>query len=278
MARRSDDHHPQAKIIPRPSTYPLSRWRQPARGNKSEMDWGVIFCPYCDARLERLSHLLLHLAASQRQRGHGLDRRQVGQAALGVGSDRSVRIGDGPRWPAELPSQEGEDAPIGPSELRTLAFVEEAGSLDDLRRLDDRLREQGETVVADQLARCALDGSLGEPAGDGLYHLWKGWQLPGAEQISVVAADAAAGRLVVIEAARSRTAAQRRDTAGRTAARRALHHADLILARRSAYYPFFERLARALGRLHGAEELQAFEVNWDDRPGTRVWLPWRDPK
>lgn len=131
--------------------------------------------------------------------------------------------------------------------------------------------------------RYALDlmtAALSDPQGPALprpdtYLVAQEWRLPSGDKLDLLAVNIRTGRLVVIELKASESAARERDAnKGGDAWEQAVQYASALHDHRTDLYPFFERLARALGRHHGGpRELVNLALDPEATPETAVSWP-----
>ena len=144
------------------------------------------------------------------------------------------------------------------------------------RKRDSLRRRSGEEVYALKCIRHAMTHGLRLPRGH-VYFVHQEWRFAtadGGKKLDLLAVDLERCRLVVIELKSNRTKLHQPDRHGRDAQAQAEHYAALLYAGRATYYPFFERLARALAKVHsGPEAMQTLVLDPNAHPDALAWAP-----
>jgi hypothetical protein len=114
-------------------------------------------------------------------------------------------------------------------------------------------------------------------ARSGLYFIHQEWRLPtgnNGDKLDILAVDVHSHELVVIELKRSEAEIQSRSKHERGAEGEAAYYAGVLHSYRSEYYPFFQRLARAMAKIYdGPKEMNEIELKPDHMPRIEVWFP-----
>ncbi len=152
-----------------------------------------------------------------------------------------------------------------------------AHACEGYRRKRDTLRRRSEEErFALRCIRHALEHGLQLPRG-GWHFVHQEWRFAtgdGGGKLDLLAVDAERAELVVIELKGSRAKLSERDREGRDALAQARHYASLLHAGRAQYYPYFERLARAMAAAHdGPLALQELRLDPDHEPRFAAWCP-----
>lgn len=136
---------------------------------------------------------------------------------------------------------------------------------------DQKPEEQFSLRLLDKALRSGL------ALRDQLHFICQEWRLSTTDRgdkLDILAVDVAARQLVVVELKRSAEATHASDKNGRVAIEQARYHAAALYEHRLEYYPFFERLARALAKRHGGPlAMQELVLGRDLRPRAVVWVP-----
>jgi len=143
------------------------------------------------------------------------------------------------------------------------------------QKLASLRRGSEEERFALRIVARALEDGLRLPGGD-LFFLHQEWRLPQGGRLDLLAVRPSAQRLVVIELKGSQNEARRHDHAkGGDAWDQARGYAAEIHRHRGELYPFFQRLARVMGRHHNAPRLMREVVLAPEQP-PEVCVLWPD--
>ncbi|AKF05865.1 hypothetical protein [Sandaracinus amylolyticus] len=119
----------------------------------------------------------------------------------------------------------------------------------------------------------ALAGDLSLP-WPGVFFVHQEWRFADRTKIDLLAVDPSRGRWTVIELKKSEAAARANDPRkGGDAWAQARAYAQRLHAERAELYPFFERIARALARHHGAPSAMC-ELRVDAEHVPDVLVAW----
>ena len=145
------------------------------------------------------------------------------------------------------------------------------------RRKRDTLRRRSEEErFALRCIRHAMTHGLELPSG-GWHFVHQEWRFAtsdGGGKLDLLGVDVKCGELVVIELKSSRAKLSDLDRKGRDAREQARHYALLLHAGRAQYYPFFERLARAMASAHGGSAvMRELRLDPDHEPRAVAWCP-----
>jgi hypothetical protein len=143
-----------------------------------------------------------------------------------------------------------------------------------LKKLIRMKRSSKEERFALELLSNALEGDLSLPI-TGVYLVHQEWRFPEGGRLDILGVDPVRSQLVVIELKSSGQAAQKPEAkkVGNALAQ-AEDYADRLFRLRQVFYPFFQRLARAMARAHGAPPaMVGVELDPQLRPRAEVLWP-----
>ena len=145
-----------------------------------------------------------------------------------------------------------------------------------IQKRDTLARESHEEQFALECINHALQNGLKLP-GSPLYFVHQEWRMPtgtGGGKLDILAVDAKANELVVVELKSSRAKTYQRDKHGRDAGEQAMHYASVVHANRGELYPFLRELVQATAEVwDGPSEMKALELAPDHAPRCEVWTP-----
>lgn len=110
-------------------------------------------------------------------------------------------------------------------------------------------------------------------AGTSFIH--QEWKLPSGKKVDLLGIEPGQGRLVVVELKASEKEARQVDARkGGTAWDQARGYSDELHAGRADFYPFFERVARAMAQIYGGhDDLRRVTLDRSRPPATAVAWP-----
>jgi hypothetical protein len=142
-----------------------------------------------------------------------------------------------------------------------------------LEKREAATRDSPEERFALRLLSTALNGDLSLPFPD-VFFVHQEWRFTQRERLDILGVDPVRGQLVVVELKESEKAARRDDPKkGGDAWAQARRYAVRLFESRTDYYPFFERLARALARAHAAPKVLA-DITLDPDLEPRLEVLW----
>jgi hypothetical protein len=135
-------------------------------------------------------------------------------------------------------------------------------------------RVSEEERFALRLISHAFSQGLRLPNSDS-YFVHQEWRFSARSRIDLLAVNPETGRLLVIELKRSCAEGKRTDTRkGGDAMAQARSYAAALHRDRTELYPYFERLARALARVHsGPPSMQSLRLDAKHVPDVQVMFP-----
>ena len=145
-----------------------------------------------------------------------------------------------------------------------------------VQKRDSLARVSHEEQFALECIRYAVENGLQLPEST-LHFVHQEWRMPtetGGGKLDLLAVDAKANELVVIEQKSSRAKTHQRDKHGRDAGEQAQHYASVTHENRGELYPFFSELVQATAEVwDGPSEMKALDLEPDHTPRCEVWTP-----